>query len=88
MPSAESTLAVDEFACAVLAGTVEGLEANPEKVGAQREKGVTHMVKGSKEDVMSVYTVTMMLSVAGLVGIAADSAGRKMPSLQGGTELV
>lgn len=52
LPSAEPTLTVDESACAVLAGTVEDLEANSKKVEAQRGKGVTHVVKESKEDVV------------------------------------
>lgn len=52
LPSAEPTLTVDDFTCAVLAGTVEDLEANPKKVEAQRGKGVTHVVKESKEDVV------------------------------------
>lgn len=52
LPSAEPTLTADEFACAVLVGTVEDLEANPKKVEAQRGKGVTRVVKESKEDIV------------------------------------
>lgn len=44
LPSVKPMLTVDELAHAGIIDSIGGLEANPKKAGAQREKGVTSVV--------------------------------------------